>query len=87
MPQGEPCPTPLPECEKEFAHAREQRNRIEFDGKIILQLLQGTNGQPGMKTRLDRLEQDELRRKWFLRAVAVAVAGLFTKDFWKNLLT
>lgn len=31
------------------------------------------NGEPGIKTRLDRLEQDAARRKWHIRAVVTGV--------------
>ena len=45
----------------------------------IMSYLEGQNGTPGMKIRMDRLEQAESRRSWTVRAVLVAVLGLLTK--------
>lgn len=33
------------------------------------------NGQPGIKVRLDRLEQDANRRRWQVHTVSAAVIG------------
>ena len=45
------------------------------------------NGGLGLVTRLDRVEQNEKTRQWTLRAVVVAVLGVFVKmvsDLFKN---
>lgn len=38
-------------------------------------LLNGSNTEPGIKTRLDRLEQSEQSRTWLLRTTIVAAIG------------
>jgi hypothetical protein len=38
-------------------------------------LLNGNNTEPGIKTRLDRLEQSEQSRTWLLRTTIVAAIG------------
>lgn len=40
------------------------------------------NGQPGLKIRLDRLEQSEARRNWTVKAVAGAMIGAFITSLW-----
>jgi len=40
------------------------------------------NGREGLLVRVDRLEQDEGRRKWGVRLVAASVVGLIVKAFW-----
>jgi hypothetical protein len=47
----------------------------------------GTNGNAGMMTRLDRLEQSEKSRQWFQRAVAVTSVGLVLKIFWDIIIS
>ena len=47
----------------------------------------GNGGNLGLVTRLDRVEQTEKTRQWTLRAVVVAVLGVFVKmvsDLFKN---
>lgn len=43
--------------------------------KHISEMLNG-NGQPGLKVRIDRLEQTEGNRKWGLRTIWAAVVSL-----------
>lgn len=38
-------------------------------------LLRGSDSETGLKVRLDRLEQAEGRRRWTIRAVAIAAFG------------
>ena len=47
----------------------------------ILRHLEG-NGSDGLIVRVDRLEQSEERRKWAVRALAGAIAGVAAKAFW-----
>jgi len=43
----------------------------------ITYTLNGRNGQPGLITRLDRIEQTEARRVWHIRTLwATVLAGL-----------
>ena len=43
----------------------------------IIYTLNGRNGQPGLITRLDRIEQTEARRVWHIRTLwATVLAGL-----------
>lgn len=44
------------------------------------------NGKPGVKVRLDRLEQKEEGRKWMERAVLITMLGLVVTTVY-NLLT
>ena len=47
----------------------------------VTTLLQGTNGQPGIVVRLDRLEQAESRRSRLLWVAVSAAAGALLKAF------
>jgi len=46
----------------------------------------GNNGNPGLVTRLDRLEQADSSRRWGLRAVITLLIGLIVKALWEVIL-
>lgn len=56
------------------------RSQNEFHKKFD-ETMNG-NGHPGIKTRVDRLEQNEERRAWHMRAVWVGVLTAITKGFF-----
>lgn len=40
------------------------------------------NGHPGLKTTVDRLNQLEDGRRWWLRGFGISVVGLLAKEIW-----
>lgn len=65
---------PLAQCLERYKNVDEKLDRI-------LRHLDG-NGSPGLVVRLDRLEQNERRRNWWMRSVvggtlALAIERLF----------
>lgn len=42
----------------------------------------GSNGNVGLLTRIDRLEQSEKSRKWALHAAGATALGLLVKVLW-----
>lgn len=42
----------------------------------------GDNGDPGIKTKLDRIEQVENNRKWAIKATYGSVLGLIVERLW-----
>jgi hypothetical protein len=75
------CDEVLPECAAKLASIEATQ---ETHGKLLERIVQGINGNggPGMKTRLDRLEQVEKNRKWAIRTLAAAVIGILTRIFY-----
>ena len=67
---------PLPECVVEFRFIREKLDEIH-------RAVSGTNGEPGLKLRVDRLEQVESRRGRYSYATFVALAGLVGERLWQ----
>lgn len=59
--------------ESGFAHLDERLDRLQQTAQATDGLLRGTVSQPGLVTRVDRLEQTEARRRWTLRALMAAV--------------
>lgn len=51
----------------------------------VLVFIEGTNDAPGMKVRVDRLEQAESRRVWTLRAIIGGVITLVGKAIYEAL--
>lgn len=51
----------------------------------VLTCLEGGPSDPGLKVRVDRLEQSESKRTWTFRALVIAVFGLVA-DFAVGLL-
>lgn len=49
----------------------------------IHRAVSGTNGEPGLKLRVDRLEQAESRRGRYAYATFVALAGLVSERLWQ----
>jgi Uri superfamily endonuclease len=58
-----------------------------FDEKLdrLVYAMEG-NGTPGLKTRIDRLEQNDARRKWILRLIATSVVGIVVTQVAKALM-
>lgn len=47
----------------------------------------GSNGNVGLVTRLDRLEQSEKTRKWAMHAIGATAFGLVVKVLWDVIST
>jgi len=72
------CDEVLPECAAKLAGIGATQ---ETHGKLLERIVNGIDGdgEPGIKTRLDRLEQVEKNRKWAIRTLAAAVIGILTR--------
>jgi hypothetical protein len=72
---------PPPGCEPSYEHCPATRDveEIKADVKSIYKLLAGTVETPGLMTRIDRLERDSDRHKWWISTVAVAVLGVIVQ--------
>lgn len=59
-----------------------------LDGKVcrVLACVDGDREEPGLRIRVDRLEQAEATRKWAVRALAGGFFGLLIKQI-QELLT
>lgn len=44
----------------------------------------GSNGDPGLKTKVDRIEQVENNRKWTIKAVCGSVLALIVERLWQT---
>lgn len=75
------CEKILPECAARLAKIEQAQ---EAHGKVLDRIDRGINGNGdvGLKTRLDRLEQIEKNRKWAIRTLAAAVAGMLVRAFY-----
>ena len=75
-----------------IAHMTEQlRAHIEVDRAILLKLeslidkhdrIIFGNSEPGVKIRIDRLEEKEKARQWQFRSLWVAIMALLSKIFY-----
>ena len=45
-------------------------------------MLHGTNGEVGLKSRVELIEQSEETRKFHIRTLYTVVAGFLVKTFW-----
>jgi len=45
-------------------------------------VIQGKNNSPGLKTKIDRLEQSEKKRAWHFRTIWGAMVGVVMKVFY-----
>lgn len=59
-------------------HIMDRLKLIHEDVKDIKETVHGDRDRPGLKGRLDRLEQAESRRVWWSRATIVAALGAIT---------
>lgn len=59
--------------ESGFARLDSRLDRLQDTAQATDGLLRGTVEQPGLVTRIDRLEQTEARRRWTIRALVAAV--------------
>ena len=53
-----------------------------LDGKVcrVLACVDGDREEPGLRIRVDRLEQTESTRKWAIRAIASGLFALLVKQ-------
>ena len=53
-----------------------------LDGKVcrVLACVDGDREEPGLRIRVDRLEQTEATRKWAIRTIAAGLFALFAKQ-------
>lgn len=47
----------------------------------------GNNDSLGIRGRLDRLEQSESSRKWWVQAMAVVILGLSLTELWRIIVS
>lgn len=79
-----PHDTPLLQCLEREKHRDEQMERVNKKLDVILIAVTGdiTTSQPGILTRLDRLERQEEVRSWFLRSLIGATLALMAERIW-----
>jgi hypothetical protein len=61
---------------------RKEINDLTSEFRALRKVIVG-NGLPGVISRLDRVEQNEKRRKLILSAACVSVVGLIVKAIWE----
>lgn len=62
----------------------DEATRVRFDGveeKLdrLIECLEGDASAPGLRTRVDRLEQTESRRAWTVRTLVAAMVAVIVK--------
>lgn len=62
----------------------DEATRTRFDGvekKLdrLIECMEGDSTSPGLRTRVDRLEQVESKRSWTVRALVAAMLTLIVK--------
>ena len=60
--------------------AARQEDTVKLDK--LLNAIYGTNGDPGLRIQVDRLEQIEGVRRWTVKVMVGAVMGLIVRAFW-----
>lgn len=70
--------------ESSMANVNLQLGRIISDIEDLREVLHG-NGNPGLKTDVDRLKEAEKARRWHLRTVWVAIVGVIVSTILSNI--
>jgi len=77
-------PSNRPACSRQFdAVCKAEFERLNGKLDRLDGCLRGSNGEPGMKVRLDRLEQSEVRRIKLLWMIAASVVVLAVSTIWR----
>lgn len=71
---------PQPSVETQLAILVDRQESMCSKLDRVLDCVEGNHSDPGLRVRVDRLEQSEATRKWAVRGIAGGVLGLLAKQ-------